>query len=248
MIGAQSSGLFGAAYLFAKIGETWTEVQKLTPSDGGLSDRFGHACDLSANGSSVLVGAYQADVRGECRAGAAYVFDKLGPVWIEQAKLTASKPVGAAFLGYALTLSPDGRTALIGARNDDGEVLNSGSAYLFVRRDSIWSEQARFVASDPEEHDAFGNGVAMSADASVAFIGAPRGDDQGSDSGSAYVFNLTAVPGDLNCDSLVGAVDLLILLASWGPCPDLPETCPADLDLDGTVGAADLLILLSNWG
>ncbi len=54
--------------------------------------------------------------------------------------------------------------------------------------------------------------------------------------------------GDLNGDGVVGAADLLILLASWGECPDLPETCPADLDGDGNVGAADLLILLANWG
>ena len=54
--------------------------------------------------------------------------------------------------------------------------------------------------------------------------------------------------GDLDGDGYVGVSDLLILLGSWGPCPDLPETCPADLDLDGTVGVADLLILLSNWG
>ncbi len=52
----------------------------------------------------------------------------------------------------------------------------------------------------------------------------------------------------MNGDGSVGVGDFLILLAGWGPCPDLPETCPADLDLDGTVGVADLLILLANWG
>ncbi|MEE8153474.1 MAG: NosD domain-containing protein [Phycisphaerales bacterium] len=52
--------------------------------------------------------------------------------------------------------------------------------------------------------------------------------------------------GDINGDGMVGAADLLSLLANWGPC----ETgcCPADLDGNGTVGASDLLILLANWG
>lgn len=63
-----------------------------------------------------------------------------------------------------------------------------------------------------------------------------------------YAFKDPDVLGDVDGDGSVGVADLLILLASWGPCPDLPETCPADLDLDGTVGVADLLILLSNWG
>ncbi|MEE8153487.1 MAG: hypothetical protein V3T53_00840 [Phycisphaerales bacterium] len=55
-------------------------------------------------------------------------------------------------------------------------------------------------------------------------------------------------PADLNMDGSVGAADLLILLVSWGPCPDPPADCPADLDGNGSVGAADLLILLAAWG
>ncbi len=51
--------------------------------------------------------------------------------------------------------------------------------------------------------------------------------------------------GDLNYDDTVGAVDLAMLLGSWGPCSGI---CPADLNFDGTVGAADLAILLGNWG
>ncbi len=54
-------------------------------------------------------------------------------------------------------------------------------------------------------------------------------------------------PGDLDGDGTVGATDLLILLANWGPCGDC-EDCPADLDGNCTVGASDLLILLANWG
>lgn len=46
---------------------------------------------------------------------------------------------------------------------------------------------------------------------------------------------------------VVGAADLAILLANWGPCDDCDD-CPADLDDDCTVGASDLLILLVNWG
>ncbi len=52
---------------------------------------------------------------------------------------------------------------------------------------------------------------------------------------------------DIDGDGIVGSTDLLILLVSWGPCPDCND-CPADLDGDCTVGASDLLILLVNWG
>ena len=53
---------------------------------------------------------------------------------------------------------------------------------------------------------------------------------------------------DLNGDGVVDIVDFLALLASWGPCPDLPFECPADLDGNLNVGIVDMLELLSNWG
>ena len=73
-----------------------------------------------------------------------------------------------------------------------------------------------------------------------------RGTD---DSGDVVAFVLTPIEpplGDLSGDCEVGATDLLILLASWGPCDDCGK-CPADLNGDCVVGAADLLILLANW-
>ncbi|MCH8151168.1 MAG: DUF1028 domain-containing protein [Planctomycetes bacterium] len=55
--------------------------------------------------------------------------------------------------------------------------------------------------------------------------------------------------GDLNGDGCVGILDLLMLLANWGACPDpCPPSCSADLDGDCTVGIFDLLTLLANWG
>jgi YVTN family beta-propeller protein len=55
-------------------------------------------------------------------------------------------------------------------------------------------------------------------------------------------------PGDLNHDGSVNVLDLLMLLAAWGPCPDPPDPCPADLDGDGHVGVLDFLIMLAHWG
>ncbi len=63
----------------------------------------------------------------------------------------------------------------------------------------------------------------------------------------AFTFDVTIL-GDLNEDGTVGVVDLLLLLAAWGPCDvPCPPTCPADLDDDCVVGITDLLILPGNW-
>jgi hypothetical protein len=52
-------------------------------------------------------------------------------------------------------------------------------------------------------------------------------------------------PADIDGSGAVGFGDLLILLASWGPCP---TSCSADLDGDGAVTFTDLLTLLAAWG
>lgn len=71
--------------------------------------------------------------------------------------------------------------------------------------------------------------------------------------GKAYLIlgNIgVSAPGDLNGDGIVSTTDLLILLSSWGNCPDCfdSESCPADFNEDCEVSTSDLLFLLSNWG
>ncbi len=114
-----------------------------------------------------------------------------------------------------------------------------------------WVEQAKFTAEDTTEEDRFGQFVGL--DGTHAIIGV-RGDDDACpkdpicSSGSAWVFSFVFdQTGDLDGDGIVGVSDLLILLASWGPCADCGD-CPADLDGNCTVGVIDLLVLLANWG
>ena len=64
---------------------------------------------------------------------------------------------------------------------------------------------------------------------------------------SVLLNQCVSLPADLDDDGSVGFTDLLILLASWGDCPDPPAECPADLDGSGGVGFGDLLILLASW-
>jgi hypothetical protein len=65
--------------------------------------------------------------------------------------------------------------------------------------------------------------------------------------GELMIFLELCALGDLDRDGFVGIIDLLALLAAWGPCPAQGD-CPADLDGDGQVGIVDLLALLANWG
>jgi hypothetical protein len=140
---------------------------------------------VALSGDTALVGAYFDDDAGS-DAGAAYVFVRSGTSWSQQDKLIASDAAAAdLFAGGLIAL--DGDTALIGAPFDDDAGSQSGSAYVFVRSGTSWSQQEKLTASDAADGDGFGaTSVALSGD--IALIGAYRDDDGGSDAGSAYIF------------------------------------------------------------
>ncbi|MHC4968584.1 MAG: choice-of-anchor Q domain-containing protein, partial [Planctomycetota bacterium] len=60
----------------------------------------------------------------------------------------------------------------------------------------------------------------------------------------AYEFQGSSCPWDLDGDGNVFVTDLLLLLASWGPCAD----CAADFNDDGLVNVVDLLALIGHFG
>ncbi len=171
----------GSAYIFTRSGTTWSQQQKLTVSDGANSDFFGKS--LSISGDTLVIGAYYND-EGGSNSGSAYVFTRTGTTWSQQQKLMASDGVRDEKFGYAVSI--DGDTIAIGAPNDRANGLDSGSAYVFTRLDSIWTQQDKLTAGDGETEDKFG--YAISIDDNTVVIGAPFEDEKGSNSGSAYIF------------------------------------------------------------
>jgi hypothetical protein len=77
------------------------------------------------------------------------------------------------YFGYSVAISSDGNTAIIGAHSDDSD---RGSAYIYTRAGSSWSQQTKLVAADGAGGDNFGRSVAISSDGNTAIIGA-YGDD-----------------------------------------------------------------------
>ena len=176
----------GSAYVFTRSGETWNEQAKLAASDGAAGDVFG--ISVAVFDDTALIGADLHDEIAE-DAGAAYVFVRDGENWRQEAKLVAADGGEVDIFGVRVALS--GNTALISARRDDDDQMgvDSGSAYVFVREDGRWRQQAKLTASDGAANDRFGNDVAISGD--VAVLGAMLHDGRAEDAGAAYVFTRT---------------------------------------------------------
>ncbi|MCK9517380.1 MAG: FG-GAP repeat protein, partial [Ottowia sp.] len=180
----------GSAYVFTRSGITWTQQAKLIASDGAASDFFGRSVAISGDGNTAIVGVYQDDDKGSS-SGSAYVFTRSGTTWIQQAKLIASDGAATDEFGQSVAISADGNTAIVGAKNDDDKGGNSGSAYVFTRSGITWTEQAKLLANDGAANDFFGFSVAISGDGLLAVVGACADDDLGTDSGSAYIYQLS---------------------------------------------------------
>ncbi|MCX7545887.1 FG-GAP repeat protein [Marinicella gelatinilytica] len=173
----------GSAYVFELQGGIWTETAKLTASDGAAYDYFAYSVSLS--GDRALIGSYHDDDHGS-NSGSAYVFDLQGGSWTETTKLTASDAAGGDQFGVSVSLL--GGRALIGSFGDDDHANDAGSAYVFDLQVGGWIETIKLTASDATLKDYFGYAVSLSNNR--ALIGAYRNDDYGTDSGSAYIFDL----------------------------------------------------------
>ena len=164
--------------------QTDLTTTKLLASDGQADDFFGHS--VSVSDTTAIVGAYRNDSNGS-GAGSAYIIEQTDTGWQQVAELMASD--GEEGDGFGINVSISGTTAIVGAYQDDDNGWSSGAAYIFEQTDAGWQQVAKLTAADGEKYDRFGYRVSISG--SVAIVGAQYDDDNGEDSGSAYIFEQT---------------------------------------------------------
>ncbi|MFC1453732.1 hypothetical protein ACFLQL_00980 [Verrucomicrobiota bacterium] len=181
----------GAAYVFTRSGDTWSQQQKLTAASGASLDAFGWSVALSSNGNTTIIGASMADVGGNNNEGMAYVFLRSGDTWGQQATLTAADGAASDGFGFFVALNSDGDTAIAGSYLADvAGITDQGAAYVFTRSVSnVWSQQGKLTASDGALNDEFGFSVALNDDGDTAIAGAHYADvGTNANQGAAYVF------------------------------------------------------------
>ena len=140
LVGGPATGLgMGTAWVFTRAGSTWTQQGPPLVAKREVGQaRFGASVALSSDGNTALLDG-PSDNSG---AGAAWVFQRSGASWSQQAKLKAA--------GVGVALSSDGNTALVGGN-------------VFTRSGSSWTRQASLGAT--------GGDVALSGDGNTALVG-----------------------------------------------------------------------------
>lgn len=146
---------WGSAYVFVRSGSVWTLQSSFTPFDRSVGDNFGHAVDLSDDGNTALVGAYQ--------KGAAYIFVRSNGNWSQQGQLLAPDKFPGDWFGNSVSLSNNGNIAVVGA-------VMANAAYLFSRQGTAWSFQHKLSSNDSNTY-ALGSAVAVSDDGQTVLVG-----------------------------------------------------------------------------
>jgi hypothetical protein len=166
----------GAAYLYVREGEVWTQQAYLKARVVGAGDQFGHS--VAIRGDLAVVGAPNEDsnaigVNGNANnndaenAGAAYVFARYGTEWVQLAYLKSNKIETNANFGWSVAV--DGGTVLSAAIEDasnatgiDGNPFNSaandsGALHVFSMAPLMRSLAQRNQAAPGAVDVGFGN-------------------------------------------------------------------------------------------
>ena len=182
IIGAQrANSSAGAVYVY-DANDLTAQPTKLTAFDGNTSDNFGGAIAVSS--TKIVVGSRKDSHNGMTHAGSAYVFD-INDLSAQPTKLTAFDAVASSYFGNAVDISDD--KIVVAAYTDEENGDDSGSVYVYNAND-LSEQPVKLTAFDGAAFDSFGQSVSISENKLV--VGTYADDDDGVNSGSAYVFDI----------------------------------------------------------
>ncbi len=209
----------GAVYVFTRNNTIWSQQVYIKSFNAGMRDFFGGSLSLSADGNFLAVGATGEEsnatgIDGDeldnsaPTSGAVYTFTRSGATWIKQAYIKASNTEMDDSFGWSLSMSDDGNTLAVGAKDEasnasgvggnqsDNSAPLSGAMYTFTSSGGIWSQQAYIKASNTDASDFFGAAQGLSADGNTLVVGAAnedsaagdQTDNTASNSGAVYLY------------------------------------------------------------
>ena len=165
-------------------GSAWTQLG--TDINGeAADDNFGRAVSLSSNGMQLAIGAPGNDGNG-MDSGHARVYEWVGSAWKRLGADINGEAADDNF-GSAVSLSSDGNRVAIGAKNNDGNWVNSGHVRVYQWSDSSWTRLGADIDGEAM-NDRSGYSLSLSGDGNHLAIGARLNDGNGTDSGHVRIY------------------------------------------------------------
>ena len=178
----------GAVYEFKLVNGVWEETFKMI-SDAPISQKEGFGSDINTSENQVIIGAPFYEINGE-RSGAAYIFQNQGASWVQVARLTPNDPESFSFWGQKVSLYQN--WALVGAPFKDEGGFDRGSAYVFIKSPSGWTQFVKFTPTVAMDENNFGKEVDIYGNRLV--ISAVNKPDDGLNTGIAHLYEYGSAP------------------------------------------------------
>ena len=170
----------GCVYVYSRVANHWSLETILQAHNKQPNDWFGSSIAISANGTTIVVGA-------NCKdnfTGQAYVFNKVKDAWSEGVSLDAAPGMPEDNFGWSIAISANGNVIAIGC---PGKNHYTGTVIVFIKHHDEYRRSSRLTVSDSEANDHFGESLAISSDGSTIIVGADGKNDA---VGAVFVCNL----------------------------------------------------------
>ena len=188
----------GAAYVFERVGDTWTQTAYLKGTVG-QGDLFG--ASVAVDGDIIVVGAPFEDGFNDIRTniGNAYIFERENDQWVQTAYLQVPIiDLGFSSYQFGFSVAVSGGRVVVGAPRERTSFTPAGAAYVFEKGQNGWGVTASIIGSNTGGGDDFGISVAISGDSlvvgaenedsSAMGVNGAEDDNTSPQSGAAYVF------------------------------------------------------------
>ena len=183
----------GAAYVLALQEGHWSITQTLTPSLGREASQFGLAVALEQD--LLVIGAPDASLPSQKRAGLAFVYERQGTSWVEIRVLRATFPYTGDDFGREVAVDATNRIVAISAPRAApiGGGTPAGVVWIFQEVNGAWGDlgvELTFPGTMGGTVPQYGESIAVSD--GRLLVGAPYDGTLGNAVGSAFVFESVA--------------------------------------------------------
>lgn len=193
----------GAVYVFTRSDGQWEQEAYLKTLSTAVNDQLGYSLAISGDGNTIAVGSVQEAAESTIT----------GVTNISSSTSSECVPVNGASSSSSVSstsseASSESSTSSSSSSEDKVVILQAGAAYVFVRVDGVWAQQAYVKASNTNSGDGFGAAVALSHDGSTLAVGAPGEGSTATGINGDQTIN-TIVIGKRTLNTLAGAVYVL---------------------------------------
>ena len=180
-------------------GSSWNQIGSDIDGDDS-NDRFGNTVSLSADGTSVAIGASGYSGTGNFPLGQVRVFTNSGGTWTQKGNNIDPEFAQTGF-AFSVAMSSDGNYLAVGAPVS----FLGGEVFVYKFENDIWTQIGDNIGADTGGED-FGSSVSISDDGTIVAVGAPDAAQNGNFSGKVQVFQninntWTKIGSDLNGDA-----------------------------------------------